>query len=240
MRHIVFAISVLLISSASAQEYMPFPRAHITEDQWNTYFAEVKKMHGASRRDFPAEHLAVYEDRNAGMFWAFTTPGHAAHPAWVTRRVTEQGGELSTSQIGYFAGDEAAFAKLFNAYLALTEKTVKNLRNEKSGNKEPALPKISFAQAEKMVQQSKQKPGYAEYLTEFSRHNNRHKLDSKNGCYLLNGNEIKLILVLNDKAVESALADVDNEKARCFKRTYMGAEMIKPPHTPFAMELIIK
>lgn len=197
-------------------------------------------MHGASQREFPAEHLAVYEDRDAGLFWAFTTPGHAAHPAWVTRRVVEQAGEVSTSQIGYFAGDEPAFAKLFNAYLALTEKTVKNLQDEKSGNKAAVLPKISFTQAQKMVQQSKQKSGYAEYLSEFSQHNNRHKLDSKSGCYLLTGTEIKLILILNDKAVESAVADVDNDKARCFKRIYTGAEMLKPPHTPFAIELIIK
>lgn len=238
MRHIVFAFAIFFTASVSAQEYMPFPEAHITEKQWNTYFAEVKKMHGASQRDFPDEHLVVYDDRDAGLFWAFTTPGHAAHPAWITRRVLEQAGEVSTTQIGYFAGNEPAFAKLFNDYLALTEKTVKNL--QKSGSNELVAPKISFAQAEKMVRQSKQKPGYAEFLSEFSQHNNRHKLDSKSGCYLLTGKKIKLILILNDKAVESAVADVDNEKAQCFKRIYVGAEMPKPPHTPFAMELIIK
>ena len=226
---------------ALAQEYMPFPEARITEAQWKTYFEEVKKTHGNSKRDFPDEHLVVYEDRKVGMFWAFTTPGHPAHPAWITRRIVKQSGKVSTKQIGYFAGQEQAFAKLFNQYLALTESIVKNLQNEKDGDKRSASQELSFEEAQKLVQQGKPRPGYKKYLNEFVQYSNYLRLDERGGCYLLAGGEVKLVIVLTDKAIiESAATDVNNEKAKCFKRIYVGVAVKKPPHTPFAIELIIK
>jgi len=241
MHKFFFAIAALFVFPALAQEYMPFPEARITETQWKAYFEEVKKTHGNSKRGFPAEHLVVYEDRKARMFWAFTTPGHPAHPAWITRRVVEQSGKVNTNQIGYFAGQEQAFAKLFNEYLALTESTVKNLQNEKDGDKRSASRELSFEEAQKLVQQSRPMPGYEQYLSEFAQYSNHFKLDERGGCYLLAGGEVKLIIVLADKAViESAVTDVNNEKAQCFKRMYVGIDVKKPPHTPFAIELIIK
>jgi hypothetical protein len=241
MHKFLFAIAAPIVFPVLAQEYMPFPAARITETQWKSYFEEVNKTHGNSKRDFPSEHLVVFEDHKALMFWAFTKPGHPAHPAWITRRIVEQSGKASTNQIGYFAGEEQPFAKLYNDYLALTESTVKNLHNEKDDQKLLASRELSFKEAQKVVQQSRLKPGYEQYLKEFSQYSNHIKLDERGGCYLLASGQIKLIIVLTDKAViESAVADVNNEKAQCFKRIYRDVEVKKPPHTPFAIELIIK
>jgi hypothetical protein len=55
------------------------------------------------------------------MSWAFTTPGHPAHPAWVTRQPVEDQRGVQIRQIGYFAGNEPEFAKMFKAYLALND-----------------------------------------------------------------------------------------------------------------------
>ena len=241
MDKFLVAIVALVVSPVLAQEYMPFPKARITETQWTSYFKEVNEAHRNTRRNFPSEHLVVFEDRKALMFWAFTTPGHPAHPAWITRRIVEQSGEVSTNQIGYFAGKEKPFAKLYNDYLALTERTVKNLRSEKDDGKRSATRELSFKEAQQLAHQSKAKPGYEQYLKEFSQHSNDIELDERGGCYLLASGEIRLMIVLNDKGViESAVSDVDNEKAQCFKRIYRDVQLKKPPHTPFAIELILK
>ena len=49
-------------------------------------------------------------------FWVFTTKDNPAHPAWITRQMVEEDGEVRVKQIGYYAGSEPAFAKLFRAY----------------------------------------------------------------------------------------------------------------------------
>ena len=98
---------------------MPYPRARITSDEWQHYFSEVSSKHAASRREFPAEHLVVFEDRATYTAYAFTQPGHAAHPSWITRHVLRDNAGVKVRQIGYFAGDEESFAKLFEAYQQL-------------------------------------------------------------------------------------------------------------------------
>ena len=55
------------------------------------------------------------------MNYAFTTKGHPAHPAWITRQVVESEDTVDIKQIGYFAGDEEPFAKLFQQYLELND-----------------------------------------------------------------------------------------------------------------------
>jgi hypothetical protein len=134
-------IALSLAHPAAAQEYKPFPLAQITAAQWNEYFDQVNKAHGQSKRDFPAEHLVVFDDHGAGeekkaaegrgdTFWAFTVPGNPAHPAWVTRRAVNEAGKLTMRQIGYFAGDEKAFAKLFQDYRALTDRAIKAMEEK--------------------------------------------------------------------------------------------------------------
>jgi hypothetical protein len=129
-------IALSLACPAAAQEYDPFPRAQITAAQWNGYFDQVNTAHGQRKRDFPTEHLVVFDDHGSGeekkaaegrgdTFWSFTAPGHPAHPAWVTRQMVNNAGKLTMRQIGYFAGDEKAFAKLFQDYRALTDRLIK-------------------------------------------------------------------------------------------------------------------
>ena len=119
MRAMALVLSALLLGEVAAQEYKPFPHARITPEQWQQYFTEVSSKHAGSRREFPAEHLVIFEDRATYTAYAFTQPGHAAHPAWVTRHVVDGKVGANVRQIGYFAGEEEPFTKLFNAYLQL-------------------------------------------------------------------------------------------------------------------------
>jgi hypothetical protein len=119
-----------------AQEFKPHPRADITPAQWRDYFDEVKSRHLATERRFPSEHLVVYRDEKSGMNWAFTTPGHPAHPAWVTRQPVRAAEGVSIQQIGYFAGNEPEFAKLFKAYLAMNDRIREDFKKDQPA---PAL-----------------------------------------------------------------------------------------------------
>ena len=115
-------LTLLLIAvatSTNAQEFKPYPRANITEAQWQRYFDEVKSKHGSSAQDTERERLVVFHDPATHTSYAFTTPGHPAHPAWITRQVEKMGGEIGIRQIGYFAGPEPPFAALFKAYSEL-------------------------------------------------------------------------------------------------------------------------
>jgi hypothetical protein len=129
----VLALLLVTALSAAARDFKPYPRAQITPEQWQSYFAQVQAKHRQSERTFPNEHLVVYEDRGSQLSWAFTTPGHPAHPAWVTRRPVEDDRGVSIRQIGYFAGDEPEFAKLFRAYLALNDRMREQFQNGELG-----------------------------------------------------------------------------------------------------------
>ena len=122
-------ISLLWYSAfAGAQEFKPFPRAQITREQWQDYFKLVSERPSVTRREFPAEHLVVFEDRDSYMSWVFPTPQHPAFPAWITRQPVQDGRGVSMRQIGYFAGDERAFADLFRAYQAVNENIREDLQ----------------------------------------------------------------------------------------------------------------
>ena len=116
------AIVACAALAAGAQEFRPHPQARITPAQWQAYFDEVKAKHGGTEQRFAAEHLVLYNDSKSLMSWAFTTPGHPAHPAWITRQPVTDGNQVKIRQIGFYAGDEEAFRKLFATYLVLTSK----------------------------------------------------------------------------------------------------------------------
>ena len=109
---------------------MPYPIANISVEQWQDYFRLVKKEYGSTLREFPKEFLIVFNSTDNNMHYAFTTLGHAAHPAWITRQVMEKDSQVFTNQIGYFAGKEEPFAKLFQAYQQLTARTVEEVSKE--------------------------------------------------------------------------------------------------------------
>ena len=130
MKQIIVAVAIFLSAAlAVAGEppiYKPFPVAQVSAAQWETYREQVHAAYGASLRRFPGEHLEVLHSSDNVMHFAFTTQGHPAHPAWITR--SAQNG--SVDQIGYFAGKEEPFAKLFQSYLELTKRTMESVPDE--------------------------------------------------------------------------------------------------------------
>lgn len=117
------ALPLLLISAPAvmAVEFRPFPEAQVTAEQWQDYYDEVRQSLGATERRFPDLKLVTYDDAAVGAAYAFTRPGHPAHPAWVSRRIIEKDGSYAIEQIGYFAGAEGPFAALFAEYRALND-----------------------------------------------------------------------------------------------------------------------
>lgn len=114
---------LLLVSAPAvmAVEFRPFAEAPVTAEQWQDYYDEVKQSFGATERRFPDLKLVTYDDVAVGAAYAFTQPGHPAHPAWISRRVVVKDGWYAIEQIGYFAGAEGPFAALFAEYRALTD-----------------------------------------------------------------------------------------------------------------------
>ena len=111
----------LLAAPALAQEYQPYPSPRITPEQWARYGEQVRQNHGASLEIFEDKQLIAFSDAPTRTFWVFTLKKHPAHPAWITRQMYEEDGQVRVRQIGYFAGSEDAFAKLFQEYLLRNE-----------------------------------------------------------------------------------------------------------------------
>lgn len=110
---LAFALSAI---PALAQEYQPYPSPRITPEQWAKYGETVRQYHGASLELFKDKQLLAFSDPRTRTFWVFTLKDHPAHPAWITRQMYEEGGLVRVRQIGYFAGSEEEFAKLFSEY----------------------------------------------------------------------------------------------------------------------------
>ena len=127
------ALFVLSITARAAEPvaYAPFAEAKVSPAQVEQYRTAVHKAFGSSLRAFPAEHLEVLHSPDLVLHFAFTTPGHPAHPAWITRRVADG----SVNQIGYFAGDEPPFAELFQAYRELTNRNIESADEEDAPEK---------------------------------------------------------------------------------------------------------
>jgi len=114
--HLVTVALWLMASPALAQEYQPYPTPRITPEQWAKYGEEVQQKHGATAEIFKDEKLVAFSDPRTRTFWIFTLKDHPAHPAWITRQLYEEGGLVRVRQIGYFAGSEEEFAKLFHEF----------------------------------------------------------------------------------------------------------------------------
>ena len=105
----LFGASGRAQNSNAELEFQPYPNPHITESHWTAYFAKVKAARGAAMKAYPDLHLVTFDsDRPGGILFAFTQPGHPAHPAWIARRLVQTGQNLSMDQVGYFAGTGAA------------------------------------------------------------------------------------------------------------------------------------
>ena len=105
-------------ATAGAQDFQPYPAPQITVEQWASYAELVRQNYGATAEVLKGEDVIVFSDMRTRTFWVFTTKDHPAHPAWIVRQMYEEGGQVNVRQIGYFAGSESAFAKLFRFYQA--------------------------------------------------------------------------------------------------------------------------
>ncbi|MGQ0384572.1 MAG: hypothetical protein ACT4UP_07840, partial [Gammaproteobacteria bacterium] len=104
-----------------AQEYQPYSSPRITVEQWQRYLDIVRQHHAASVEIYKGQDLVGFTDEATRTFYIFTTKDHPAHPAWITRQVVEIDGKVNIRQIGYFAGAEESFARLFDEYLKRNE-----------------------------------------------------------------------------------------------------------------------
>ncbi len=108
-------------AAARAQEFQPYPSPKITVDQWQKYLLEVRSRHEASAEIYKDKNVVVFSDPTTRTFYIFTTKDNPAHPAWITRKIVEEGGKVNVRQIGYFAGAQEPFDRMFSEYLQLNE-----------------------------------------------------------------------------------------------------------------------
>ena len=99
-----------------AQDFQPYPQPKVTPEQYQAYSEEVRLALGSTAEILREENVIVFSDLRTRTFYVFTTKNHPAHPAWITRQMVEENGEVRVRQIGYFAGSEPEFAKLFSYY----------------------------------------------------------------------------------------------------------------------------
>ena len=106
----------LLAGPVTAQEFQPYAAPRITAQQWAEYADQVRRSYADSAEILKGQNVVAFSDQRTRTFYIFTTKDHPAHPAWITRQLYEEGGEVRVRQIGYFAGSEPEFAKLFADY----------------------------------------------------------------------------------------------------------------------------
>ena len=112
------AAAALLLGGTPAfgQEFQPYPQPKVTPEQYAAYAEQVRQAFGFTADVIREDNVIVFSDERTRTFWVFTTKDNPAHPAWITRQMVEEAGEVRVKQIGYYAGSEPAFAKLFRAY----------------------------------------------------------------------------------------------------------------------------
>jgi len=116
LKQLAFLVLVSLGPVALAQEFRPYPSPKITVEQWAKYAAQVRQNFEPTAEVLKGKHLIAFSDPRSRTFYIFTTKDHPAHPAWITRQMVEDGGQVRVRQVGYFAGSEEEFAKLFRDY----------------------------------------------------------------------------------------------------------------------------
>lgn len=121
-------LAALLFSApAPAQEFQPYPQPQITVEQWQAYLTSVRERYEASAEIYKDKGLVVFSDPETRTFYIFTTKANPAHPAWITRQLVEEGGQVHVRQIGYFAGKQEQFDKLFREYQQRNDELVKEV-----------------------------------------------------------------------------------------------------------------
>jgi len=102
---------------------------------------------------------------------------------------------------------------------------------------------MTYQEAEKVWEETKDNKSYGEYTTEFANFNNYHHLDEKDGCYRLGREKIRHFLIITHTegekygVIHSVVSNVDTEKSQCFKNTYKGLKVKIPPYLPFVLQM---
>jgi hypothetical protein len=109
-------LASLAAAPAGAQEFQPYPQPKITAEQYARYADQVLQAFGYSTEILKDQKLIAFSDERSRTFYVFTTKDHPAHPAWITRQMVEEDGQVRVKQIGYFAGNEEAFSRLFREF----------------------------------------------------------------------------------------------------------------------------
>ena len=80
---------------------------------------------------------------------------------------------------------------------------------------------------------------FSSYNSIFIDAQNAQRLDDDSGCYEKGvGVTVNLILMVGATGkIERAFADNSSEKANCFRKAYLGAQMPTPPFSPIPMKL---
>lgn len=136
MKHLIVAIWLAgLAFSALGQEYMPYPRELITPEQWQNYFDQVRAKY-SPETGIPEEFkLTLFLVEDNATLYAFTRPGHPAHPAWIRRDIYEDKEGVKLRMIGYFAGNEGEFKKLWRQYEELNRQMEEEMRTPPTAKK---------------------------------------------------------------------------------------------------------
>ena len=122
-------LTFFLARCAVGLEFMPYPVAKVTEDQWQEFYNKARDNLAHTQRTYRDRHMVVFLDKFNGHHYAFTLPGHAAHPSWIVRRIVNRDGEMQIQQVGYYVNEEAPFVALFDSYLKLNEQMKPQLQD---------------------------------------------------------------------------------------------------------------
>jgi hypothetical protein len=111
----------VVLIPVTALEFMPYPAAKISNEEWQAFYERARSSLGHTQRTYTEQNMVVFLDSFNGHHYAFTLPGHAAHPSWIARRIVNHDGKLDIQQVGYYVVDETAFIELFRSYLELND-----------------------------------------------------------------------------------------------------------------------
>jgi hypothetical protein len=117
----------LAAAPAFAQEWQPYPQPKITVEQWKAYLATVREYLESTAEIYKDKGVVVFSNPDTRTFYIFTTKDNPAHPAWITRQLVEEKGQVNVRQIGFYAGKEEAFDKMFREYLQRNEELKKEV-----------------------------------------------------------------------------------------------------------------
>ena len=97
---------------------------------------------------------------------------------------------------------------------------------------------LSYEEATSLWETNKDRPEFQEYLEAFTQWNNQLELDTRNGCFPKGDEQVTILLVVTDRAViEPVFSSIGGAKAECFRMTYLGLEVAKPPFSPLVLQL---